>query len=130
MTQQNHQNQPSELLERLKGTSSSDLAKGVRSVEHLALDASEEDGRKRGVRALNRENLAKIKRAFLWFLFVLSCVTALVLAFGMMFLTAKWVGTFIDDPDKLGSFLKSIGLGGLIILATITVERFFSGKDD
>ena len=128
--QQDKAKDSGDLLERVKSTPQEQLTRAVKNVEHLELDEGGEDRRKRGVRARNRETLAKIRRAFYWFLFCLACVVSTAAVIGLGYLTFIWISSFVTDPVRLEAFLKDVGLGLLIILATITVERLFPRDED
>ncbi|MGY3327464.1 hypothetical protein ACVILI_000481 [Mesorhizobium sp. USDA 4775] len=116
-----------DLLARLKETPADKLGEAVKASEGFT--AEDEDNDKRGVRALNRATLAKIKRCFFWFLFILVCITLAIFAFGFVYLVWIWVASFIDKPDEVGQFLKSGITAVLLILATLFVENVIKNHE-
>ena len=115
------------LLERLNETPLEKLQDAVKKSEGFSVD--DENNHKRGVKKDYREATAKIKIKFVWFLFYVLCLVIAFLSLGFLGLLGKWITSFVDDPIKLGDFLKNVAWAILVILATLFAESVFK-KDD
>ena len=116
-----------DLLQRLKGLPKDQTAGAVAEVEHLSEE--HEEGNKRSIRAKNRATIAKIRRYFYWFLFVLVCLCSLVLALGFLYIVGIWILSFINDYSKLESFIFQVVWASLIVMATLFVENIFRNRE-
>lgn len=115
------------LKDRLKSASGSGLRRSIGQVEGLTTE--DEENHKRGEKALNRQTIGKIKRAFFWFLLVLVCLVTIACTAGMAYLVVVWVQGFMGDPAKLEDFVLGVGWTLLVVFATLFFERVYQRDD-
>lgn len=116
------------LLDDVRGTSSDSLATSVAAKEGISQD--DEDGHKRKLRSDSRKTFNKLRRWFYHFLFFLLCGLLFLLSGGFIYLLYLWVGSFIGDPVKIGSFLGQAAWSLLLIFATLFFQGIFGDKDN
>ena len=115
------------LYHRLQGTTEAQLKKGVESLDGLTTE--QEDGHKRKIRIDNSKTLNQLRRWFYKFLFMLLCGVVTILSVGFLYLLYLWVSSFINDSEKIGSFLGQAAWSMLLVLATLFCQNIFSDKD-
>lgn len=108
------------LLQALRETPSASVTKGVRDVDKLS--AEEEDGHGRWLKSQKKRLINKLYSWFMHFLFVIMCFVVLVLVVAAIYLTGKWISTFVNDSMRLGDFIGSIWNIVLVALATLFVN--------
>ena len=118
-----NEQEPAELFERLKGTPTEDVLKGVKSVEKFTEEEAE--GHSRWVNARNKTVKASLFSRFLGFLFYLVCTVVSLVTAAALWLTWLWVTSFTDDPERFGAFLSDVWQIVLVALATLFVQSIF-----
>lgn len=108
------------LFSKLQSTPASAVTKKVASVD--ALTKEEEDGNGRWRKTKKKQVVDKLFVWFMHFLFFVVCVGVFLVAAGGLYLTYKWIGSFVNDPVKLGSFISGVWNTGLVALATLFVN--------
>jgi hypothetical protein len=120
------------LLDDLRETPVADLGAAAQRAGHFT--QQDDENHKRGVKGKNREALAKIKRCFMWFLFVIGCVASAVLVFGFILLVFIYLrhiisGSVVADPSALGQIIGGILWTALVAMATLWSEEVLKGED-
>ena len=109
-----------ELLQALRETPTSSLTKNVQHFDKLTPE--EEDGHGRWLKSQKKKLINKLFSWFMHFLFVVVCLVVVVLVTSGIYLTAMWIGTFINDAEKLGGFIYGVWNTALVALATLFIS--------
>lgn len=115
------------LLRDLENTPTNTVRDATKRAERF----SEEDeaNHKRGLKSQARATVVKLKRWYLHVLFGVFSILTICLAFGFAIGVWLYVSSFVNDPEKLGSFLANVAVWLLIALATLFIERVIPDRD-